>query len=443
MKDYIFFWGCTIPNRFPYLEKSMRLALAKLGVSFREIEGFTCCPEKFLVETLSEEAWHLTAARNLALAEREGADLLVPCNGCYATFRQAISDYAASADLRATVKKRLAAIGLDFEFTTGVKHVVEVLHDQIGTSVIARKVERPMNGMVVAPHYGCQALRPWPTVRMDDSLHPVKLHELIEAIGAKALDYPMLLECCGESLNRTGNPAESETAARDKLLEVDLLGADAISVICPACFQQFDTLQSVLRRDLEGFNVPVFFYTELLALALGIEPSEIGLEMHRADVSLFMEKWNAWTDALASIPDCFDVGSIQTCVECGSCSTDCKVAQLEEGFQPHELLETILSGDIDAVISSDDIWKCLECGTCTELCPNNFGMMKVFKEAKRLAIEKGIEPKETEQAAALFKETGVLGKERGRVREKLGLEPVSPPGGEELSHLLGETFKKD
>ena len=443
VKDYIFFWGCTIPNRFPFLEKSMRLVLGKLGVRFKEIEGFTCCPEKFLVMTLSEEAWHLTAARNLALAEREGADLLVPCNGCYSTFRQAISDFAADAGLRHMVKERLAQIGLDYDFKTGVHHVVEVLHDSLGPAVIARKVERPMAGMVIAPHYGCQVLRPWPVVRLDDALHPVKLDRLIEAIGARSLDYPLLLNCCGESLSRTGNSRESEEVARDKLLEVDSMGADAISVICPACFQQFDTVQSILQREIEGFNVPVFFYTELLGLALGIEASEMGFDMHRADVTPFMERWQLMERERGKVADCFDYDAMRTCVECASCSSDCPVAQLEEGFEPHSVLSGILQGRLDEVVDSDDIWKCLECGTCTELCPNNFGMTKVFKEAKRLAIDKGREPPEAAQGADMFKKTGMLGKERGRARAKLGLGPKMESGGEELKKLLERTFNKE
>ena len=443
MRDYIFFWGCTIPNRFPFLEKSMRLVLEKLGVSYREIEGFTCCPEKFLVETLSEEAWHLTAARNLALAEREGADLLVPCNGCYGTFRQAISDFAADAGLRAFVKERLAEIGLDYQFKTGVHHVIELLHDGLGAAVIKRRVERPMTGMVVAPHYGCQVLRPWPTVRLDDALRPEKLDHLIEALGATSLDYPMLLNCCGESLSRTGNPDESEVAARDKLQQVDSMGADAISVICPACFQQFDTIQLVLQREIDGFNVPVFYYTELLGLALGIPAGEMGLDMHRADVTPFLDRWAEMERERALVPDVFDFDAMRTCVDCASCATDCPVSQIDEEYEPHAVLQRILEGGLDEVVASDAIWKCLECGTCTEMCPNNFGMMRVFKEAKRLAIEQGIEPAETAQGADMFTKTGVLGKERGRARAKLGLEPVAPTGGEELKKLLERTLKKD
>ena len=108
MKEHLFFWGCIIPGRLPFLEKSMRIVLEKLGVRYREAGGFTCCPEKFLIETLSEEAWYLTAARNLAIAEGENCDLLVACNGCYATFQSAVSGFYSSSRLRREVQERLA-----------------------------------------------------------------------------------------------------------------------------------------------------------------------------------------------------------------------------------------------------------------------------------------------------------------------------------------------
>jgi len=252
VNDYIFFWGCTIPGRYPFLEKSLRLLLEKVGVRYREIEGFTCCPEKFLVETMSEEAWYLTAARNLALAEKNGGDLLVACNGCYATFRSAISAFHSSSALREEVASRLAEIGLDYKFKTGVHHVIEVLHDVVGPDVIGRKVVAPMDGMRIGAHNGCQLLRPGPAVRLDDAAKPLKLDRLVEVLGAESLEYHSKLACCGEALGRSGNPDESMASARLKLTELNELGADAVVVVCPACFGQFETQQLVLAKEQDG-----------------------------------------------------------------------------------------------------------------------------------------------------------------------------------------------
>jgi heterodisulfide reductase subunit C len=114
---------------------------------------------------------------------------------------------------------------------------------------------------------------------------------------------------------------------------------------------------------------------------------------------------------------------------------------VDETYEPHAILRRILDGEAEEVIASDDIWKCLECGTCTELCPNSFGMMKVFKEAKRAALQRGIAPAETRQGIGMFQSTGVLGKARERARAKLGLGPMPETGADELARLLEDTFK--
>jgi CoB--CoM heterodisulfide reductase subunit B len=440
VRDYIFFWGCTIPNRFPFLEKSLRLVLELLGVRYREIEGFTCCPEQFLVETLSEEAWYLTAARNLALAEKNDGDLLLACNGCYSTFRSAISAFNRSSKLRALVQERLSEIGLEYNFRSSVHHVIEVLHDKVGPDAIKTKVVDPLDGLQVAVHYGCQLLRPTPIVRVDDPLRPEKLDRLVECLGATSLDYNSKTICCGESLARSGCPEESMSCARMKLLELDELGADALVVVCPACFQQFDTQQTFIRREKEDLEVPVFYYTELLGLALGLEPGQMGLDMHRASVQSFFEKWDRLRMYRKAVPEEFDFEMMRTCVGCESCSNDCPVSQIDEDYVPHDVIRRILVGELEEVLKEDEIWKCLECGTCLELCPNNFGMVKVFKEAKRQALSRGTAPPETRQGIEMFQQSGVLGKARERARTKLGLGQVATPGGDELARLLKDTF---
>ena len=440
MKDYIFFWGCTIPGRLPFVEKSMRMVLEKLGVRFREAEGFTCCPEKFLIETLSEEAWLLTAARNLAIAERENCDLLVACNGCYATFQSAVSGFYSSSRLRREVEERLAGVGIEYSFNTSVHHLVEVLHDSIGPEVIERRLEKPLDGMKIAVHYGCQLLRPSPMVRLDDPQRPRKLDRLVECLGATSLEYNSKLDCCGEALARSGQPEDSMASARLKLLEVNQLGADAIVVVCPACFLQFDTQQTFIQKQKEDLHVPIFYYTELLGLALGLDPGEMGLDMHRVGTQRFFDTWAEIERVKALVPPEFDRDAMRTCVACESCSTDCPVTQVVDDFVPHDILRCILDGGIDEVVNGDDIWKCLECGTCTELCPNSFGMVKVFKKAKRMALDKGKEPTETRQGIEMFEKSGVLGTVRKRARSKLGLGEVARPGGEELSRLLRDTF---
>ncbi len=442
MKKFVFFWGCVIPARFPFIEKSTRLVLEDLNVIYEEIDDFTCCPEKFLVETMSKEAWYLTAARNLALAERKNCDILVACNGCYSTFRQAISVFSSDSKLREEVRRKLRGIGLDFKFSTNVTHIVELFYNTFGTDFIGRKVIRQLRGMKFAVHYGCQILKPFPVVRFDDSLRPEKLDKLVESLGGTSLNYNTKLLCCGESLARSGNPDESIAAARTKLLELDQLGADAMVVICPACFMQFDTQQSVMKKFKENLHIPVFFFTELLALGFGHDPEELGLDMHRVNMQRFFDRWSELERISELLPVVFDEKLMRTCVECESCANDCPVTQIDEYYKPHDILRDILGGRIDEALAGKEIWKCLECGTCVELCPNNFGMVKVIKEAKRLAMEKGFKPPDIEQGIEMFKKTGMLGRPRPRAREKLGLEPFRDTKAEEIREILGNITKR-
>lgn len=419
------------------------MVLDRLGVRFIEIDGFTCCPEKFLVETMSEEAWYLTAARNLALAEKAGGDLLVACNGCYSTFRSAINAFYSSSELREHVARRLREIGLEYSFQSTVRHIVQVLHDSIGPDVISRKVVNPLFGLNIASHYGCQLLRPSPAVRADFPLRPFKLDKLITCLGATSLEYNSKPNCCGEALGRSGQPEESMVSARVKLLELHQLNADALAVVCPACFQQFESQQGLIQRQIPDLNIPIFYYTELLGLALGFDPGEMGLDMHRISVQRFFDNWRSLEAVRKSIPEEFDYDAMKACVACESCSNDCPVTQIDEDFYPHEIIMRILNGETEKILHEDGIWKCLECGTCTELCPNNFGMMKVFKDAKRLAMDEGIMPPETKQGIEMFRKTGMLGQTRGRARSKLGLDKLEPTGGDELARLLQDTFKEN
>jgi heterodisulfide reductase subunit C len=211
-------------------------------------------------------------------------------------------------------------------------------------------------------------------------------------------------------------------------------------VVCPACFGQFETQQMVLQKEHDALNIPVFYYSELAALALGFEPPELGLEMHRVDVQPFFDTLREIRRVRELVPLEFDYEKMATCVSCESCANDCPVVQVDEDYSPHDLIRQILAGEAERVITGDDIWKCLECGTCTELCPNSFGMVRVLKEAKRMALERGLGPAEARQGIEMFQTTGVLGKARQRARDKLGLGPVPAAGTEQLAALLKDTF---
>ncbi len=219
MKKYIYFWGCQIPARFPFMEKAARVILEKLGIMAEDISGFTCCPEKNMAQNMGDDIWLLTAIRNLALAETAGGEALItPCNGCYATFKSAAHKLSINPPLAIRINKVLQDSGLKYSGRMQVKHIIELLADDIGADVLSRKLSNPLWGMKIAVHYGCHLLRPGEGGGFENPHAPVKLEMLVNALGAGCVDYPSKLFCCGESLGRGCDPSQALDMARRKLL---------------------------------------------------------------------------------------------------------------------------------------------------------------------------------------------------------------------------------
>jgi heterodisulfide reductase subunit B len=438
MSDFAVFWGCTIPARFPFIEKATRLVFDDLGASVRELEGFTCCPEGVLVKANNEDAFYTAAARNLGIVEKAGMDLLTPCSGCYSTFREASSHLTTDWRMRERINERIEPEGLHYTGDLGIKHLAEWLADDLGPALIGSKACKPLWGMTVAVHYGCHLLRPSPAVRWDDPLHPTKVEAVVAALGARVVDYPTKMQCCGSALDRVGERDDSLAFARRKLMDVQAAGADALVVVCPSCFMQFDLNQAALQRAKEDVNVPVLYLSELIALTYGHTAEEIGLDMHRVSVEPFLEKWTDREADKAGLAANFDLAMLGKCYACGACKDDCPVCKIDPTFQPTEIIGRLVEGGLDDVLDDGQLWKCLECYTCQELCHSDIGMAETFRKLKELAMAGGQGPESVAAAYEMFLTTGMLGKPKDSARRKLGLEPLPASGGDVLGRLLGE-----
>lgn len=434
MPEYTLFLGCIIPARFPFMEKSTRLVLSKLGCVLHDIDGATCCPTKSIIKPAGDLIWYVTAARNLALAEKAEHDLLVPCNGCYSTLKTVDVELRVNPHFREQVNRKLSSAGLEYRGTIEVKHLVEVLHDEIGISKIKQHIIKSFDGMRIAAHAGCHMLRPSSSIFFDDPNKPRKFDALIEALGAKSIEYETKMLCCGGNLNTADEPDEATALARMKLLEV-AKNADAISLTCPSCFMQYDSRQYLMQRSGERLNVPILYYPELLGLAMGFTTEELGMDMHRIDAAEFLSKWDSIYNYLNTLREVVDLNAVRKCYECGACVNDCPVVKINPEFNPNEIIGRLLSGELESVISSQSIWRCVDCYTCYELCPQKMGMNKIFDKLKHLALEKGKGPKGFSASIEMFRKEGRLG-EPTSVRKKLKLPEPPKSGAEELKKLL-------
>jgi heterodisulfide reductase subunit B len=435
-KEFAVFWGCTIPARFPFIEKATRVMFDDLGAQVHELAGHTCCPEGTLVKANDPEAFYTAAARNLAIVEKAGLGVVTPCNGCYSTFKEAQSHLRTDWREREKVNERLAPEGLHYDNDIEIMHFAEWLADSMGAALIASKAKKNFWGMRIAVHYGCHLLRPQPAVRWDDPLHPKKVEEIVAALGARVVDYPTKMQCCGGALDRVGERESSLAFCRRKLYDLQANQVDALVVVCPSCFQQFDLNQAALQRANEPINVPVLYLSELIDLAYGHAPEEIGLDMHRVSVQPFLDKWESRSADKARLALDFDVALLNKCDSCRACADDCPVCKIDPTFQPNDIIRALVEGRLDEVIEEGQLWKCLECFTCQELCHSDIGMAETFRKLKEIAISQGKGPESVPQSYKMFMETGTLGKPKESARKKLGLSPLPENGGDAMARIM-------
>jgi heterodisulfide reductase subunit B len=285
---YAIFPGCVAQTEQYGCELSAREVLPRLGVGLVELEGAGCCG--FLsFRNSSPIGWKYMTARNLALAERLGLDILTLCNCCHLSFCEVKRELEADRGLRKTIGETLSIEGLEYGGGAEVHHILEVLHDRVGTDEIAARVTRPLINIDLASHPGCYAFRPRYLERPDDGENPRKLGDLIRALGADSSDYDEKLDCCGSSLSY----ADGETSLRvagSKLKAVKDRGFDGLVTVCSVCFKVFDGDQPAIR-SLMGVgvvDVPVFYYTQLLGLSMGISPEKLGLHLNLSPVEGFL-----------------------------------------------------------------------------------------------------------------------------------------------------------
>jgi heterodisulfide reductase subunit B/heterodisulfide reductase subunit C len=421
---YVLFWGCQIPARLPFIEKGMRALLDRLRISIHDLPDFTCCPERSFVANLDPSLWLLTAARNLALVEAEGLDLLTPCSGCYATFREATHHMRTNDQTRKRIQTSLEEMGLEWRDRVQVSHLATLIHDTLGLDRIKSLAKHKLEGMRIAVHYGCNLLRSQQSHPFDHPSRPRKLDNVVEALGGISVEYETKGECCGESLGRTAGTAEAKAMARRKFTAMQLSQADAILVACPACFMQFDTQQALMSREGESYQIPVLFLSELLGLCLGLSGENLGLAYHRTPVTSFLEKWESKGVSTLRPQQLFDQEALQRCLDCSACLNDCPIALTQEDYRPNLLIERLLEGDLSSCLDHEKLWHCLECHHCSQLCPQNYSWEKTLHLLKQLAMKEGKVPSALREGADRFLKSGRLVDPSPASRKRLGLPEV-------------------
>ena len=287
MGKHAFFLGCMIPLRLTSVEIAARRVFSQLNVEFLDLEGYTCCPEPVTLGLIDKELWVASAARNLALAEKAGADLVVLCSGCYETLVEADEILKHEDETRKRVNEQLASIGSKYEGKIKVKHFIEFLHEDIGLDRIKQEVTTPV-AVNLAIHYGCHLARevdggdPWRKFRM--------MRGLVEASGAKVNGYGLEKLCCGFPISPFDREFSLQQRLLPKLRSIEDTAAEAIVFACPACIGQFENGQDMLvGSGVELTEYPCIHIMELLALSFGVPPAELNLDFRTSAVKEFAE----------------------------------------------------------------------------------------------------------------------------------------------------------
>ncbi len=283
--NLVMFLGCVIPNRYPFVEAATRHVLDKLKIGVVEAEGASCCPAPGVFRSFDIDTWLVLAARNISISEAKNRDFVTMCNGCYGTLNDVNYELQHEKEKKEFVNEALKEIGKEYKGSITVRHIVDVLYNEIGLDKLKKMIVKRFDGLKVGIHYGCHILKPhynkpWDYSSVED---PKFLDELVEITGAESIEYKDKLMCCGAGgALRTASKNVSIDITKQKLLNMREAGVDIIVDCCPFCHLQLDLGQMEVNGTFkdeieEPFTFPVIYITQLLGLAMGMDPFKLGM----------------------------------------------------------------------------------------------------------------------------------------------------------------------
>ncbi len=279
MKRYAYYMSCINESMTKELDRSIDFWQKDLDLEFVKLHEGTCCGGSNL-DYVSPKHFALVNARNIALAEKLGLDLIVSCNTCLMTIRTAKKKLDETPALKKEVNDILKKEGLEYRGTSEVRHLLWVLVDDVGLDTIKSKVKVPLKNYRIAPFYGCHILRPSTVLGRDNPLAPSSLDQLIEALGGQTIPFEHKNRCCGFHTLLVAEE-ESLNVAAEALEEAINAKADFIVTPCPLCHTVLDGYQSkALKQAHIDSSIPVFHISEMVGLALGYTAKQLGIKRH-------------------------------------------------------------------------------------------------------------------------------------------------------------------
>ncbi|MFN3621901.1 MAG: CoB--CoM heterodisulfide reductase iron-sulfur subunit B family protein [Nitrososphaerales archaeon] len=277
---YAYYPGCSAHTSGKEYDRSFRLVVKALDIELVDVPDWSCCGSHVTYVFNPMLAASLSA-RNLSLVGKMGEEVVVTtCSGCYQTLKRSNQLLKQDGEVQSKVKNALKAINLDYTGNVKVRHALEALTTDEVLKAIAEKINKPLKGLKVAPYYGCAIVRPKFEDSFDDVENPQSLDRLIKILGAEPLPYIDKVRCCGGVLIMKHEKVGLEMIRR-LLVDAKQAGADCIVTPCALCHLNLDIMQPKVEQTFKTtLNMPIFFFTQLVGLALGLEHSQLGLDKH-------------------------------------------------------------------------------------------------------------------------------------------------------------------
>ncbi len=274
MKEFAYFPGCSLEKMASSYHMSALETTKALDIKLKELDDWNCCGATtyFYIDELLA---YTLCARNLAIAEKTGLDLVAPCSACYKNMYFTAAHMRKDPDLAEHINFALEEDNLQFNGNVNVKHLIEVFAYDIGPEALKSKVTNPLTGIRIAPYYGCQIVRPQKD--KEDVEQPQFFEDIMSAIGATPVNYPLKMRCCGGSLMISSRTA-ALAMSRNLLQSAVDNNTTVIATACPLCQVNLEVYQQQVNQEFgTNFSIPVLYFTQLVGLALGIPQKKLGI----------------------------------------------------------------------------------------------------------------------------------------------------------------------
>jgi heterodisulfide reductase subunit B2 len=274
--EFAYYPGCSLESTAKPYDQSCREVFKVLDVGLKEVDDWNCCGATMYMSVDNLVAYSVSA-RNLAIAKQSGCkEICAPCSSCYTILQKTNKYIEWDPHARALINDALSAAKLSYSETIKVRHPLDILVNDVGIEEIVKRAPYRLDGIKVAPYYGCQIVRP--EAKFDDMDNPTTMDRLLTALGAEVVDYPAKVRCCGGMLMTTFTDV-ALNLNNDIILSAKEAGAEVIATVCPLCQMNVESYQSQINAKFgENHRMPTAFFTQLVGLALGISPKQLGLD---------------------------------------------------------------------------------------------------------------------------------------------------------------------